>query len=274
MEHGQSDQLRHRVSRNPIACVRNDERTIADLAVDFIPDAVNYLTVISSYGSTSGSGWYKQVRQLRSASLVTTVSCGTGCQYSFISWSGSGTGSYSGSSASASVTMNNAITETANWQLQYYLTVSSSFGSPSGQGWYNVGTSASFGVTTPASCGSGCQYVFTSWSGSGSGSYSGSASSSSVTMNNAITETANWQLQYYLTMSAGAGGTVSPSSEWVNSGSSVTITATPHSGYYFSSWSGTGTGSYSGSSSSQTITVNNAITETDFIHLKSDPHLH
>ena len=128
-----------------------------------------YLTVISSYGSTSGSGWYSTGATTSFSVSPTTVSCGTGCQYVFVSWSGSGAGSYSGSSASASVTMNNAITETANWPSRSYLTVSSSYGSPSGQGWCNVGTSASFGVTTPASCGSGCQYVFTSWSGSGSG---------------------------------------------------------------------------------------------------------
>ena len=40
VEHEQSDQLRHRVPRNPIARVRDDERTVADLAIDFIPDAV------------------------------------------------------------------------------------------------------------------------------------------------------------------------------------------------------------------------------------------
>ena len=40
MEHRQSNELRHRVPRNPISCIRNDELPLADLAVDFIPDAV------------------------------------------------------------------------------------------------------------------------------------------------------------------------------------------------------------------------------------------
>ena len=40
MEHRQSNELRHRVPRNPIARLRIDERTVTDLAVDFIPDAV------------------------------------------------------------------------------------------------------------------------------------------------------------------------------------------------------------------------------------------
>ena len=114
----------------------------------------------------------------------------------FTSWSGSGTGSYSGSSASASVTMNNAITETANWQLQSYLTVSSSVRFTCRTGLVQCWNKCFLWSDYPTPCGSGCQYVFTSWSGSGSGSYPGAASSSSVTMNNAITETANWQLQY------------------------------------------------------------------------------
>jgi hypothetical protein len=40
VEHRQSDQLRQRVPRNPIARLRIDECPLADLAVDFIPDAV------------------------------------------------------------------------------------------------------------------------------------------------------------------------------------------------------------------------------------------
>ena len=130
------------------------------------------------------------------------------------SWSGSGTGAYSGSSSSSSVTMNNPITETASWQTQYYLTVTSAYGSPTGAGWYNAGGSATFGVTTPASGGTGVQYVLTSWSGSGTGAYSGSSSSSSVTMNNPITETATWQTQYHLTVTSTYGS--STGAGWYN----------------------------------------------------------
>ncbi len=42
--------------------------------------------------------------------------------------------------------------------------------------------------------------------------------------------------QYYLTtaVNPSGGGTISPVSGWYNSGSPVTITATPYSGYQFS----------------------------------------
>jgi hypothetical protein len=162
--------------------------------------------------------------------------------------------------------MNNPITETASWQTQYYLTVSSGYGSPTGQGWYNSGATANFAVSSPVGGGAGTQYVFASWAGSGSGSYTGSASSSSCTMNAPITETASWQTQYYLTVSSSNGN---PQGQgWYNAGSSASFSVTtPASGgtgtqYVFASWSGSGTGSYSGTSSSQSVTMNNPITET------------
>ena len=42
---------------------------------------------------------------------------------------------------------------------------------------------------------------------------------------------------YTLTATAGAGGSVSPTSGSFNSGTEVTITATANSGYIFESWS-------------------------------------
>ncbi|MGD0329693.1 MAG: DUF1080 domain-containing protein [Nitrososphaeria archaeon] len=93
----------------------------------------------------------------------------------------------SGNLMTPSITMNVAHTIQFASTTQYYLTVSSAHGSPTGQGWYNSGTSASFNVTTPSS-----GYTFTSWAGSGTESYTGLAISESATMNNPITEVASW----------------------------------------------------------------------------------
>src|SRR4029077_19280640 len=72
--------------------------------------------------------------------------------------------------------------------------------------------------------------------------------------------------QYYLTMSAGTGGTVSPSSQWKNSGTAVSITATPTNNtlvsYTFSGWTGSGTGSSSGTNNPASITMSGPISET------------
>ena len=191
-----------------------------------------------------------------------TPNTGAGYQYAFQSWSGT----YSSTATSFSETVTQPITETANYQLQYYLTVSSpnNWGNPQGAGWYNAGSSATFSVTSPVSTGNGQQEVFASWSGSGSGSYSGSNNPVTVVMNSPITETANWQQQFYLTMqvSPADSGTTSPATGWYNSGSSVTITATPNSYDVFYSWVGSGTGSYSGANNPATITMNSPVNET------------
>src|SRR5947207_2199743 len=76
------------------------------------------------------------------------------------------------------------------------------------------------------------------------------------------TYTATFTTQYYLTMVAGAGGTVTPASGWKNSGAVVSIHAMPTSGYSFSNWTGSGTGSYSGTNNPASITMNGPITET------------
>jgi hypothetical protein len=71
-----------------------------------------------------------------------------------------------------------------------------------------------------------------------------------------------FQHQYYLTMKVSGPGTVTPSSNWYNSGVTVTIKAAPNSAHKFKSWKGSGTGSYTGIKNPTTITMNWAITET------------
>jgi cell division septation protein DedD len=141
-----------------------------------------------------------------------------------------------------------AQTLTFTWTEQFYLTVSSPYGSPIGQGWYNAGTTANAGLASgTVSGGAGTQYVFTGWSGDASGS--AFSSSNAITMSDPMTATANWITQYQVTFAASKGGSTSPtgSNVWENAGS-LSITATPNNGYTFSYWSST----------SESITFNNA----------------
>jgi len=96
--------------------------------------------------------------------------------------------------------------------------------------------------------------VWANWSDSG-------AISHTVAPTTNKTYTANFNTQYFLTMSAGTGGTVTPASGWKSSGSSVTITGIPKTGYDFTSWSGTGTGSFSGTTNRASITMGGPIAE-------------
>ncbi|MCI4319800.1 MAG: hypothetical protein L3K23_06690 [Thermoplasmata archaeon] len=59
--------------------------------------------------------------------------------------------------------------------------------------------------------------------------------------------------QFWLETTASPGGSVTPSSEWVENGAGTALTATPQTGYYFVGWTGSGAGSVT--SSSLTITV-------------------
>src|SRR5438132_655524 len=117
------------------------------------------------------------------------------------------------------------------------------------------GSSHTIATTSPQNGATGVRYVWTNWSGGG-------AISHTVAPTTNKTYTATFTTQYYLTMTHGTGGTVSPTSGWKNSGVTVSISATPASGYSFNSWTGTGTGSYSGTNNPASITMGGPITET------------
>ena len=95
-----------------------------------------YLAVNSTYGSPSGSGWYNSGSEAYASLNSGTISIGTGTQYEFASWS-TGGNNYGKSNA---IIMNSAYISVANWNTQYYLTLNSPYGSPSGSGWYNAST--------------------------------------------------------------------------------------------------------------------------------------
>jgi len=117
------------------------------------------------------------------------------------------------------------------------------------------GSSHTIATTSPQSDATSVRYVWTKWS-------DGGAISHTVAPTTNKTYTATFTTQYYLTMNHGTGGTVAPPSGWKNSGVVVSISATPASGYSFSSWTGSGTGSYTGSTNPSSITMGGPITET------------
>jgi hypothetical protein len=121
---------------------------------------------------------------------------------------------------------------------------------------WTIGSTHTIAASSPVTCGSGCQYIFSAWSDSG-------VQAHNVTASPATTDyTATFQRQYYLTMSADNGGTVSPSSGWQNASSMVQIQASPSTNYAFSAWTGSGTSSYSGTDSPTQFTMDGPVTES------------
>jgi hypothetical protein len=115
-------------------------------------------------------------------------------------------------------------------------------------------SSHTIATTSPQSGGTGARYVWSRWSDNGAISHT-----VAPTTNN--TYTATFRTQYYLTMTHGTGGTVTPTSGWRNSGGTISINGTPASGYSFTNWSGSGAGSYSGTNNPASITMRGPITE-------------
>ncbi|MDE1870385.1 MAG: Ig-like domain-containing protein [Candidatus Micrarchaeota archaeon] len=123
---------------------------------------------------------------------------------------------------------------------------------------YAQGSSHSYSFASTVSGGAGIQYVYSGVSGCGLTAQSGTFIASAN-----CTVTATYTTQYLLTTSSspGGGGTATPSTQYYNTGTPVTLGETPNGGYFFLSWAGTGSGSYSGNTASPTIGMNAVITE-------------
>jgi hypothetical protein len=191
----------------------------ANHAITFYWQEQYRLTVNTQAGTASGTGWYNTGTTATASILSNTITSESGTRQIFTSWSGDATGT---ALTSNPITMNGPKTATANWKTQYYLTVTSAYGNPTGQGWYDAGTTATFNVEVPTSNSSDTRIVFT-WKGT-EGGYTGTAASSTVTMNRAITEEATWITQYQVTFAL-TGNVLqadAPQTEWVTSGAAAT----------------------------------------------------
>jgi len=116
---------------------------------------------------------------------------------------------------------------------------------------WSAGSSHTISVSSPQGATSDTRYAFSSWSNGGAQSQTLTAPAANAAY------TANFATQYTLTTAAAPtnGGSVSPAgSAWYNSGQNVTVTASPASGYNFSSWSG----GLTGNTNPATLTMNGA----------------
>src|SRR4030095_13666805 len=120
---------------------------------------------------------------------------------------------------------------------------------------WSSGSNHTISTTTPQNGATGVRCAGSKWS-------EGGAISHSVAPTVNTTYTANFTTQYFLTMNAGVGGTVTPASNWFNSGQTVSITATPNGGFAFTGWTGSGSGSFTGTTNPASVTMNGPITET------------
>jgi uncharacterized repeat protein (TIGR02543 family) len=119
-----------------------------------------------------------------------------------------------------------------------------------------VGTPYALLTTTPQAGATGVQYVFSGWS---DGTLT-TADTLTPTLST-TSDTAEFTTQYFLTVSAGTGGTIAVTTApnaFYNAGTAQTIAATPSAGYYFTGWTGANSPSdiASATSASTTVTMN------------------
>ncbi len=138
----------------------------------------------------------------------------------FAGWKGSGFGSYTGASNSTTIVMESNITETAEWQLQYFVNVSSDYGKTEGTGWYYSNSIVNYGINaTTIYHNSSVRDVFEGWS---NGSR---ASEGSGRITSPIKLTAAWQLEYLLNITSQYGNTTKGG--WKPANSSIEVSVYP-----------------------------------------------
>ena len=149
------------------------------------------LKISTNLGTTEpsvGDYWYEAGTSVNVGSY--SPPAGTGVRYVFSGWSGTGSVPASGNVPAITFTINASSSITWIWKTQYYLSVSSDYGSVGGAGWHDAGSSVYATITpTTISGTSGTQYVFTGWSGGASGI---SSYSNVIVMDGPKTATANW----------------------------------------------------------------------------------
>jgi hypothetical protein len=93
-------------------------------------------------------------------------------------------------------------------------------------------------IPSPIAAGTTTRYLVTGWSGTGSVPSSGNTNFVSFVATNESSLTWNFKTQYFLDTGVTSAGNVDVADTWVDSGSIVTITATPSNYYHFVNWSG------------------------------------
>lgn len=168
-----------------------------------------YLTVTSPVLGAGGSGWYPAGTGVVATVTNAVYAQAPGERLSFQGWAGDATGS---GLTSDPIVMDAPKTAIAEYGAQFYLEVSSAYGTAVGTGWYDAGSTATPSVSpTEASLGAGVRVQFVRWSGDASGT---GATSVPIVMDRAKVASIVWRTQYYLAIQTPYGA--AKSQGWYN----------------------------------------------------------
>jgi len=162
----------------------------------FTYTAQYYLTVETSYGTSTGQGWYESGTAVHATINDSNVDEGQGTREVFSGWSGDASGS---GLTTAQIFMTEPKTAIANWKTQFLLTVGSNpanVSGLSGSGWYDSGNEATFSAAAVLPASDNTRLMFEKWSGD----YSGQSTTGQLLMDRPETVQANFLAQYLLTV--------------------------------------------------------------------------
>jgi M6 family metalloprotease-like protein len=192
------------------------------------------LSVNPNGGTTTPSGWYQPNATVTVSAVNPSNVTANASRNLFSSWSGD----LSSTSSTITVTMSRPVTLQANWVKQYYVTIISPTGSPSGEGWYDAGSVVTVGVQSTVQYPNSTRMVFNGWNSA----TLGSNPTAQITVNSPTSLLAAWKTQYLVTVeseygSASGGG-------WYDAGSSAQLSIQPEVDYsnqtrrIFTGWTG------------------------------------
>ncbi|MBP7051988.1 MAG: InlB B-repeat-containing protein [Phycisphaerae bacterium] len=208
---------------NPITITMDGDKSVA---ANFAETSATYaLNVSATNGTVTKTPDYTSYTSGQTVTLQATPNAG----HVFSGWSGDA----SGTTNPTTVTMNADKSVTANFAASTYtLSVSAIHGSVTkspDQATYTYGQTVT--VTAVANTG----YTFSSWSGDAAGT----VASTTVTMTRDKSVTASFTINTYTLTVAATDGTISrnPNKSSYTHGETVTLQATPDTGYNFVNWS-------------------------------------
>ncbi len=193
------------------------------------------LTVNSTYGNVSGNSGFIAYSKT-TINVPSTIYLNKNTRVVFLSWKGTGLGSYTGTNNQSTIYLDQNITETANWETEYYLKINSSYGQVSGSGWYPANTYANYSLSSNVIYQNNVSRVlFSNWS-NGNKKLSGTVYLSSSKNIFPI-----WQQQYFINIHSSLANI--SQTGWYSKNSVLNITlkhtlinSTPYQRVAFYSW--------------------------------------
>jgi hypothetical protein len=192
----------------------------------FTYTAQYYLTIETSYSTSTGQGWYDSGTAAQAAVNDANVDQGQGTREVFTGWSEDA----SGTGLTTQILMTAPKIAVANWKTQFLLTVESNPANVSGlagSGWYDSGSEATFSAAAVLPASDNARLMFENWGGD----YSGQSTTGNIVMDRPKTVSANFLAQYLLAVQYNPVSIASEYNEshagWYDGNSSVQLGPAP-----------------------------------------------